>query len=131
MTEEMCKALNSLKHEKQIKIAWDNPKSDLRAKLKNLTKYIKGYRLRCYVLIGYDSTEEEDIKRVDRLKELGIDIYIMCIDRTDPHQKKFQKWVQSFNYRDTAFKDFDYNAYMRDKRVQEAKDSMGLFKGMK
>ena len=119
MTGEMCEALNSLNHEKQIKIAWDNPKLDLRPKLKNLTKYVKVYRLRCYVLIGYNSTLQEDIYRVRELQKLGIDIYIMCIDRTDKHQKKFQKWVNGFAYRNIEFADFDPKFQAVNKRKKD------------
>ena len=128
LDKEKGKALVSLKHEKKIKIAWDNPKQDLMPKLKTLIKHIKGYRLMCYVLIGYDSTVEQDIERVEKLHSLGITPYVMCIDRDDPEQKRFQKWTNHFFHKTQEFADFDYNKYLRDKRVQEAKDSMGLFK---
>jgi len=113
MNTEQYEAINSLKHEKQLKIAWDNPKQDLIPQLTELTKHIKGYRLMCYVLIGYNSTVEENIYRVKKLQEFGITPYVMCIDRKDPEQKRFQKWVQSFNYKKTEFADFDYKKYIR------------------
>ncbi len=131
MDDDKCDALNSLRHKKQIKIAWDNPSQDLMPKLKTLIKHIKGYRLMCYVLIGYDSTVEQDTERVEKLHSLGITPYVMCIDKDDPEQKRFQKWTNHFFHKTQEFADFDYNKYMRDKRVQEAKDSMGLFKDMK
>ena len=56
LDQEQCEALNSLKHRHQIHIAWDNPKQDLRKKIKEVTQWIKPYKLMCYVLTGFDST---------------------------------------------------------------------------
>jgi hypothetical protein len=106
MNEPHYAALNALDHEKRIKIAWDNPKQDLIVAISNLTDHIKGYRLMCYVLIGFNSTIEEDIYRVRILEGFGITPYIMCIDRKDPHQKKFQKWVNGFAFRNVEWEDF-------------------------
>jgi hypothetical protein len=106
LNADKCRALDSLKHKKQIKIAWDDPKQDLIAELLFLTDFIKGYRIMCYVLTGYNSTLEEDIYRVRKLHELKITPYIMCIDRKDPHQKKFQKWVNGFAYKNVEWLDF-------------------------
>jgi len=111
MTEEHYEALNSLKHAKRIKIAWDDPKCDLTDKLERLTKHIKGYRIMCYVLTGYNSTLKEDICRVNKLHEFGITPYVMCIDRNNPSQKKFQKWVNGFAYKNVAWDDFDIKIY--------------------
>ena len=113
MTQEHCEALNSLKHRKQIKIAWDNPKQDLTARLGEITQYIKGYRLMCYVLIGYNSTVDEDIYRIRQLQKLKIDPYVMCINRKDPEQKRFQKWANRFIYRTVDFANFDYKNYRK------------------
>ena len=65
----MCEDLNSLKHHKQIKIAWDNPKEDLIPKLKKIIKWIKPYKLMCYVWIGYWSSPEKDLYRVEELRK--------------------------------------------------------------
>ena len=101
LTKEMCDALNTLKYRKdkdkstisQIKIAWDNPKEDLIPPLKRIIKYIKPYRFMCYVLIGYWSTHEQDLYRVHKLRELGIDPFVMPYDKTDKYQMKFARWV--------------------------------------
>lgn len=86
MTEEQAFHLNKLKHFKQIHIAWDNPRDNLIQKLKEITKWIKPYKLMCYVLIGYWSTPEEDLYRVEKLRELKIDPFAMPFDKSDPYQ---------------------------------------------
>ena len=93
MNEEQAKALNEMKHLKQIHIAWDLPKMDLRPQLEAAIKWIKPYKLMCYVLIGFDSTPEQDIKRVEILKEYGIDPFVMPYNKSDSYQKKFARWV--------------------------------------
>jgi len=113
INKEQCDALNSLTHRKQMKIAWDNPKQNLIPDLTRLTKYIKGYRLMCYVLTGYNSTIKEDTYRVQKIHEFGITPYVMCIDRKDPEQKRFQKWVNNFKYKTVEFEDYDYSKHSK------------------
>lgn len=93
ITQEQAKALLTLKHIKQIKIAWDNPKENLEPKLYEIIQWIKSYRLMCYVLIGYWSTEEEDLYRVETLRELGIDPFVMPYNKKDLYQRSFARWV--------------------------------------
>jgi hypothetical protein len=93
MTEEHSYYLNQLKHYKQIHIAWDNPKENILPKLKHITRWIKPYKLMCYVLIGYWSTPEEDLYRVETLRGLGVDPFVMPFDKSDPYQRKFARWV--------------------------------------
>ncbi|MBU2685743.1 MAG: hypothetical protein KKF27_21085, partial [Gammaproteobacteria bacterium] len=68
-TKDMGEALQRLRIYKQLHIAWDNPKDDLTEKINLLTKYIKPSKIMCYVLIGYWSTPEEDLMRVEKLRE--------------------------------------------------------------
>ena len=82
MNEEQAQALNSLKHHKQIHIAWDNHEDDIIPKIQDMLKWIKPYKIMCYVLIGYWSTPEEDLYRINELKKLKIDPFVM------PYNKK-------------------------------------------
>jgi len=93
LTKEQAESLLTLRHIKQIKIAWDNPQENLEPKLKQIIKWIKPYRLMCYVLIGFWSTEEEDLYRVETLRKLGISPFVMPYDKNDLYQKAFARWV--------------------------------------
>lgn len=113
LTEEKCNALNGLRcwKKKQIKIAWDNPKEMLEKKLQEITKYIKPYKLMCYVLIGFNSTEAEDLSRVETLRGLKIDPFVMPYDKFDLYQKSFARWVNDkaiFNKNNPRIKWEDY-----------------------
>lgn len=77
MDEEQAYYLNQLRLYRNIHIAWDLPTLDLTDKLKEVTRYIKPYKLMCYVLIGFNSTVAQDMYRIERLRELGIKPYVM------------------------------------------------------
>ena len=93
ITEEQCFELNKVKIKKQIHVAWDNPKQDLTNKFKQLLSYIKPYKISCYVLIGFDSTPDEDLNRVETLRSLKIDPFVMPFDKENEYQKRFARWV--------------------------------------
>ena len=90
---KQCRALQSLRIQGQIHTAWDNPKDDILPKLNILIQYIKPYRIMCYVLIGYWSTEEQDLYRVETLRDMGIDPFVMPYNKKDTYQKRFARWV--------------------------------------
>lgn len=95
MTEEQAYWLNQLKHHKQIHIAWDNPRDDIIPRIQEMCKYIKPYKIMCYVLVGYWSTHEEDIYRIEKLRELGVDPFVMPFDKNDLRQKRLSRWVNN------------------------------------
>ena len=110
-------ALNSLKQEKQIKLAWDNPKEDLSIKFKEAIAYgLKPYKLMCFVLIGYWSTPEEDLHRVETLRKLKIDPFVMPHNKKDRYQKDFARWVNhKAIYRTVKWEDYKKNPARYDK----------------
>lgn len=90
--EEQARYLNSLKLFKRVHIAWDNPREPIDQTIKKAIQHIKPYKLMCYVLIGYWSTPEEDLYRVEKLREIGVDPFVMSYNRTDSYQRDFQRW---------------------------------------
>lgn len=90
MDEEQAYWLNKLPLSKCIHIAWDLPQIDLTDKLKEVTKYIKPYKLMCYILVGFNSTIEQDMNRIERCREIGISPYVMTYrdyeNKTKPSQ---------------------------------------------
>lgn len=93
MNEEQAYWLNKLKHYKQIHIAWDFPTIDLIPQITEMTKHIRPYKIMCYVLIGFNSTPEQDLYRIEKLRELKIDPFVMPFNKMDPYQKRFARWV--------------------------------------
>lgn len=104
MDEEQAFQLNQLKLRKHICIAWDMPQIDLSKKLRELTRYIKPYKLMCYVLIGFNSTVEQDLYRIERLRELGI----------QPHVQPYRDYT---NTRQPSQYERDLSHYVNQKQV--------------
>ena len=98
LTPEMCKALNGLKRwkNKQFHIAWDRPNEDIVPKLQEIFKYIRPYKLMCYVLIGYNSTEEQDLYRIETLRKLKVNPFVMPFDKFNSYQKKLARYVNRY-----------------------------------
>ena len=54
---------------------------------------IRDHRRKCvYVLTNWNSTHEQDLWRVETLRGMGYDPYIMIYDR--PHAPKVTRWLQ-------------------------------------
>jgi hypothetical protein len=111
LTPEKCSDILKLRHEKQLKIAWDNPKENILPALKLLLSYVKPYKIGCYVLIGYWSTPEEDLYRVEKLRELKIDPFVMPFNKSDPYQRNFARWVNM----KAIFKTVSWSEYRKTK----------------
>lgn len=77
MDEEQAYWLNKLPLYKSVHIAWDLPNIGLTGKLREVIRYIKPWKLMCYVLVGFNSTMEQDMYRIERCRELGIKPYVM------------------------------------------------------
>lgn len=87
--------LSKCKLWKQIHFAWDNihDESAVKYGIKILGKYNLEHKSMFYVLIGYNSTPEEDLYRVETLRGLGIDPFVMPYNKFDDYQRKFARWV--------------------------------------
>lgn len=120
LNDKMCGALLSLRHYKQIHIAWDNPRLDLVPKLKWITERIKPWMLMCYVLIGYWSTPAEDLMRVEKLRELGIDPFAMPYNKFDRYQMEFARWVNV----KSIFKTVPWNEYKKAPEMYEGQTTL-------
>ena len=114
MNEEQCRALNSMKLHKGVHIAWDLPQLDLKPKLEEVTKWIKPYKLTCYVLVGFNSTMEQDLYRLRTLKELGITPFVQPYrdfenERTPTmYEKDLARWTNKmWIFKSCDFKDFE------------------------
>ena len=80
----------------RIYFAWDQIKDErtiLRGFHRCIDAGIKPYQMQFFVLIGYDSTPEQDLHRVMTIKSLGADPYVMPFKKKDPYQMRFTRWV--------------------------------------
>ena len=85
---------------KAVHFAWDNPDMDLTPYFRRfleLTNIHSVRRRRVYVLTNYGSTHEQDLYRVETLRGMGYDPYVMVYDRPSapPITRQLQRWVNN------------------------------------
>lgn len=99
---------------KRLHFAWDNPKDDLEDKFRNFAERfrIKTRKYKAvYVLTNYNSTMEENLFRINTLKALGYDPFVMIYDK--PHAPRevrlLQRWCNNKFLLQSCpkFEDFD------------------------
>lgn len=85
---------------KAVHFAWDNPNEDLTGYFRRFAemttiRHIRNRRV--YVLTNYGSTHEEDLYRVNTLRSLGYEPYVMIYERpTAPRiTRHLQRWVNN------------------------------------
>ena len=97
LTPERAAMLRSIKHVGNIHFAWDNIRDE-----KTIVKAIDilkdaGFNVRSnvsfYVLVGYNSSFEEDLYRCNRLKELGTNPFIMKYHTRDKRLNNLARWA--------------------------------------
>jgi len=81
---------------KQVHFAWDDPRHEklIHKGIQTCIEAgIKPYQMAFYVLIGYHSTPEEDMHRVETLRSYGCDPFVMPYDKENIYQRRFTRWV--------------------------------------
>ena len=113
MDEEQAYWLNKLRLKNNIHIAWDLPQIDLTEKLKAIVKYIKPYKITCYVLIGFNSTREQDLFRLNTLKQLNILPFVQPYRdySTNRVPTRYEKDLQRWANRAWLFRSIDFEEY--------------------
>lgn len=112
MNEEIAHALNELKV-KMIHFAWYNYEFDTYKKLKEFRSKLHYNRrkLGVYVLTNFNTTLEQDLERIYKLKELEYDPYVMIYNKETVPQKirYLQRWVNNKIIFRSCAKYEDYN----------------------
>lgn len=114
MNEEQAFWLNRLKLRQNIHIAWDMPDIDLTDRIKEMTRYVKPYKITCYVLVGYNSTIEQDLYRLNTLKRMKIAPFVQPYrDFSNERQpSRYELDLARWANRMWLFKSCDFADYM-------------------
>lgn len=94
LDDEKADALHRTKFVGKLHYAWDRMEDETDI-LRGLSIAPKGT---VYVLIGYDTTESDDIYRVQKITDSGFDVYIMPYNQSIK-EKRFKRFVDSFMWR--------------------------------
>ena len=120
ITDQTAKALASVKQAKRIHFAWDSPAQDAAVPrgVEILKRNgIRPYRLMFYVLVGFNTTPEYDMHRIESLIQMGANPFVMPFDKSDPYQKHLARWCNRFIFRKTSFEDYEPWKKERERRA--------------
>ena len=100
MTEEKAEALRRVRLD-GIHFAWDRPSQDLEPLLRQYAPQFKRLidrRLaRVYVLVNYESTHDEDLRRIRAIDAMGYDPFVMVYDKEHAPllTRKLARWCNN------------------------------------
>ena len=99
LDDEKAEALKKTRFVNKLHFAWDRMKDEHRI-LQGL-ELLKKHKInstRIYVLIGFDTTVDEDLYRCQKLIDYGHDPYIMPYNQSQK-EKNFKRFIDSFMWR--------------------------------
>ena len=118
VNEDIAKALSEVKHLRSLHYAWDlmGFENQVMDGIKTLSKFIKQYRHMCFMLVGFNTTFEEDMYRFRKLNEMGIRPYVMVYnDKVDIKLKHFERWSNSMIFKKCKWE--EYEPWIRDQVI--------------
>ncbi|MGE4282299.1 MAG: radical SAM protein [Clostridia bacterium] len=119
VSDDIGIALSQVRHLRSIHYSWDLMcfENQVLQGIKLLSKYIKPYRHMVFLLVGFNTSFEEDMYRVNILREMGVKPYIMVMDdnvQFDVRLAHFERWVNSSIYKIKSFE--EYHPWLRAQR---------------
>jgi hypothetical protein len=118
VNEDIAKALSEVKHLRSVHYAWDlmGFENQVMDGIKILLKYMKAWRHMCFMLVGFNTTFEEDMYRFRRLKEMKITPHVMVYnDKNDIKLKHFERWVNGKYHKACTWE--EYEPWVRDQVI--------------
>lgn len=118
ITEEKAEMLSKVDYRddkfnsKRIYFAWDNIKDEeiiIRGINKITAAGIKSQNIMIYVLVGFNSTFEEDMYRTKKLIDLGVKPFIMQFNKNQKRDKKLidlARWINKRYYNFIPFEEY-------------------------
>ena len=96
---------------RRVYFAWDlmeNEKAILRGIQNTIDAGIKPYKIMVYMLVGFNTTHEEDMYRFQKLRDLKVDPFVMIYNnrRDDKWIRHFARYVIGRVYKKSAPKDY-------------------------
>lgn len=114
---------NSHFNQKYLTFAWDDYRDKNRVLFgiqRCIDAGIPATKMQFFILIGWNTTPEQDMDRVMTLANLGCMPYVMPFNKFDAYQKKFARWV---NHR-AIFKTVKWEDYGSPRKRQTERADM-------
>ncbi len=127
ITDEQAKALASVQFrnlsgkKKQVHFAWDQWGRGTEKLIDEGFERVKAagvrpYQMAFFVLIGFNTNEEQDLYRINKLHGMGCDVFVMPYDRQDHYQKALARWNNRHVWRSVPWPDYQYGSWKGKQR---------------
>lgn len=96
LTPEIVEALGQVRHLRLLHYAWDlmGFERQVIEGIRLLKRKFSGRNQMCFMLVGYDTTFEEDMYRFQKLREEGVNPYVHVYNHVGtPQLRHFARWV--------------------------------------
>lgn len=110
INEDIAHALSQVRHLRSLHYAWDlmGFEAQVMEGIKTLSKFVKPYKHMCFMLVGFNTSFEEDMYRFRKLTEMKIDPFVMIYnEKKDEKLKHFARWVNSRIYKSCSFEEYE------------------------
>lgn len=116
LNEDHARLLKTVRF-KRVHFAWDSMgyENSVRRGVEILKKYLHPDRLTFYVLVGFDTTPAEDMYRIETLRALGVNPFVMAYNKRDRYQATLARWV---NHK-AVFRSVTWQEYCTRKQVPD------------
>lgn len=107
-----CKYYNLHFTSRYLTFAWDRyeDRDDIMKGVERCDRAgIRRDHLQFFVLIGYDTTKQQDLDRVTTITKLGAKAFVMPYNKFDDYQKKFARWANSRQLKHVKWEDYVHN----------------------
>lgn len=87
---------NSSFNKRQVTFAWDRIYDETKVKAgldRAFAAGFKPYEIAFFVFVGHNTTEAEDLHRIQTIQGWGCDPYVMPKDKANPYQQRLARWV--------------------------------------
>lgn len=114
-----CKYYNLNFNARYLTFAWDRWQDEnlIFQGIERCERYgIKPENMQFFVLIGFDTTPEQDLERVKKLSDKGCLPFVMPYNKSDEYQRRFARWV---NHR-AIFKSVKWEDYGKNTKRNDS-----------
>lgn len=107
VNDENIPDMVKVKH-RRLRFAWDNMADEkvVRAGLKLVSRYTAPSNIQVYVLVGFNTTFEQDMYRILELRALGVDAFVMKFHKNSRLLNEMASWNNKHNLRNVPFRDY-------------------------
>lgn len=113
LTEEKAYALSRVNHLRSLHFAWDIPGHE-ELVFRGIDYLIKDgnfkpSKLMCFVLVGFNTTFQEDMYRIKKLQERGITPYVMVYNNNESNDRRLhhlKRWCNAHIIKSVSFEQY-------------------------